>query len=325
VMDNIIEFTRKRGFEQTPVFCGEQAGSLVLAVAGDTKRQLSDSLEKILSVSLAEYEPDADDTAILLKTLGDTIRRTRLSTPFVAKSQDDKLIRIEQLTQTILSWFQHRAEGAQPGLPDGYQFSVTHVPIEEVPLSDCLASTLHESKYKSAIELQFKYTYETRYRREPKHRYSAVIPDIFGSSNYENVAYQHQIVNGVSQPDNYPDCSVVLSFRSLGHSVPHCALSFSVIPSTFGAFLQHHFAASALSAQMQEVWTTSSFSTSDPEAVPMGDDAEEWVIGEASQLFAQFLSFIAEHIEARDKWFASLGAIRKCEVPDQKALPGSRA
>lgn len=85
VMDQIIDLTKKLGLEQTPVFAGEQAGSLVLSQVGHPEgASLPQTLAKIEKISVGELEPEPDDTSALLATVRRTLEAQHPSAAYIA-------------------------------------------------------------------------------------------------------------------------------------------------------------------------------------------------------------------------------------------------
>lgn len=309
VMDKIIELTKKRGVEQTPVFAGAQAGSLTLSHVLQLQEQsLPEILVKIEEVKVAELEPEPDDTNSILLEVRKMLQARHASAQYVATNQEQKLAMAADLADHILSWGTKRAENDNASLPDGTQFAVQRGRIDDAPLNRQIGRYLHESKVKRNLEWELQLSTETRTRQvqRPTRGIAAIQSMLY--PEYVEEQYQAEVATGVKEPAAYPNSTIILQFKPADHLFPICCMVIALVPSTFGLYLLGYFASTALGKEMKEMWNPGSFSVRLFMAVPLSEDVKQFTTERLNETHAQFVSFIAESIQARQLLLQQLGA-----------------
>ncbi|MEL7605777.1 MAG: caspase family protein [Sedimentibacter saalensis] len=319
VMDQTINFTRKLGIEQTPVFSGEQAGTLILSLIDkEYTNKLPDNLVRIKETDTQDLEPISSDTDVLITSLANLLTNDIYKTDFISKDQDNKIGLINTLTDHVEGWAIKCKDAIEKKLPSEHQFAIVRAEVSSVPLNLEVAEYLNKTNKRDVIEFNFEYDKETRYKKghyteteEPK---NLLKPAIFGQSSritrtYErDFPYEVDVLEGISQDRNYPASSVVITFEPGSHIFPKCCMVVIFIPSNFGIYSLCYFGASELNKGMIETWNASTFLTRFFFAIPIDGDWSNFLNSNLNQTFAEFISFIEENSKVRKINFEKLGA-----------------
>lgn len=307
VMDKTIELTRKRGIEQTPVFSGEQAGSLVLAhLNAATVAGLPETLVHIKGFESDTLEPVPAQTPAYLEELGTLLGATHDARDYVARDQEQKMSVLSSLVQSIEAWAQAHVKAANAQHGDLAKFEISVGSTSDLPVNRKVAVYLYNSRVMTAVELEFKTEVRTRHKREPKRN---LFSSVLDAPQYEEVPYQVTVPVEVREPDGYPASNVVIRFEPNGHLFPRCAMVIALIPSAFGAYWMCYFVTTNLGKGMEEKWDPATFSIRGLAAVPVVHKAPTTQLEqELNRAFAEFTSFVAESVRARQVLLANFGA-----------------
>ncbi|OLE53533.1 MAG: hypothetical protein AUG51_12695 [Acidobacteria bacterium 13_1_20CM_3_53_8] len=306
VMDNTIDLSKKLGLEQTPVFSGEQAGSLVLAGIERKEEHLPETLLKIEKTEPTQLEPAADDSGALLSSLKAKLVTRSDTFIFVVPSQEKKLELAASLTEQMFSWAKNKTEKDNHSLSNNL-FSTERISIEQSPLNRRTAEYLNNSKARNILEFEYKYETVTKIRQVP-------VRESYGYgigrevTRYVKEEYEDGVVAGIKESGGYAESTIIIKFRPEERVFPYCCMSISIIPCTFGLYAFCYFASTNLVKEMKEQWASDSFSVKGFEAIPTREiqsfKLEDWL----NNLYAQFTSFITESIDARQRLLVQLGA-----------------
>lgn len=298
VMDQTIELTRKLGLEQTPVFSGEQAGSLTLSIVEpSSNNHLPVALERIMSIGADQLAPAPANTPTIFDELRSALSTTPASAAFIAPSQKRKLEIAEGLTQQVLSWAQSRVQDAKASLPDGADFAAERISVSKSPLGLRITEYLDRSPI--ARELEWEHTYvNVPVPPRTKDLYSSLL----GRTEYERT------LTGLKETQGYPPSVVLLRFLPANILSPICGMTIAIVPCTFGLYVLCYFASTQLNKGMEERWEESSFSVRLLTAIPLDADAHPALVRQLDELYAGFVSFAVESVRSRHLWLEKLGA-----------------
>lgn len=320
VMNQTISFTRKIGVEQTPVFSGEQAGTLILSVISNKEKdKISEILNKIEQSNVQELEPVSNDTEKLISQLANLLKTDNESQAFIAKNQEEKLNFISNLVSYSHEWAKQQAEIFTKQLPSNSKLIEELCIIQKAPLNRELAQFLNNSKVRTAIEWNFSHSTETRYKKE---NYTEVQePTGFYSTNKKitrhyskDAPYEVDVIDGITQYSNTPHSTVLLTFEPGSHLYPQCCMVVSAVPTTFGIYSICYFASSELDKDMKELWNENSFSLRFIYAVPIQKDLKKVQQSKLDQALAEFISFIEETSKIRKIQLSNLGAVPNTDL-----------
>lgn len=308
VMDNTIDLSKKLGLEQTPVFSGEQAGSLILSrVTRKVEEGLPAALVKISKVVPDQLEPAANDTETLLNGILERLTRRSDTFAFISPGQEVKTELVSKFAAIAYGWAEARVRQDNDKLPARNLFSVERMSIQKHPFNRQLGSFLSTSKAGRALEWEYVYESVTRTREVP-------VRESYGYAlgrevtRYVKENYEEDVVGGVKEVSENSESAIVITFRPQERAFPYCSMTTSFIPSTFGIYSICFFASTQLIKEMKEQWNGSSFSVRSFIAIPIREweefDLESWL----NNLHAQFVSYITESIDARQRALAQLGA-----------------
>lgn len=308
VMDRIIDLTRKRGLEQTPVFRGEQAGSLILVSSPQPNGDLPTTLAQIKGFETSTLEPAPTQTDTYLADLRTLLDAKHGAAAFVSPSQETKVDLIQQLYQGTVEWAKAEAERGSKAISGSAAFEVESNSLLFAPLNSTLAEFLFTSKVKRSIEATFRTEWDNRVRRERK-RLSPIEAFSFAEPQYVEVPYSVEVAKGIVELEGNPKASVYLIFRPTDHLAAQCALAISFIPSTFGVYMVAYFAATRLAPKMVEDWDAASFSMRLFEALEISNpNIDELVREQLDQVHSEFVSYISERVQTRRAELVKLGA-----------------
>ncbi|WP_176560157.1 caspase family protein [Brevibacillus dissolubilis] len=279
VMDKTIELSKRYGYVQTPVFTGEQAGSLAISrVKGkDVSEALPESLTNIEQIKEEKLEPQTEKIQDFLGELDKVLNVEHGSVKYIAKSQTDKLNIIKELITDILKW----AEGKTGELIKRADSGVKVVNIGNVPNAAQVAEFLY-NKTEDALEVEY-------YCRK-----------IDESGRYHDIY-------ALNLKERNTNNTVILTFGNGTLLIPNSYMVISPIPSTTGVYLLIYFGSTKPGYAMTEIWEPATFSPKRYYHLSIDKKPNEIVINDLEQLFVEYISFISESIIARRVYFERIG------------------
>lgn len=302
VMDQTISLTKKLGLEQTPVFSGEQAGSLTMSIGKVAEvPKLPETLTAIQSVQLDQIEPVADDASKLLEQLRVISQRRTEVERFVTQDQNLKMTITRDLTDQLYEWAKRRCE-TNAALTPELSFTTQIASIRKMPLNPTLARFIYKSKIKDAVEWMMTTQTETRRERRPYNRMQ--MAGMMNNDEYMTVTYE--VAGDIYEGSDHPKSSIELSCVPNNHLMPKSSMIVALMPSTFGVYLLVYFASTSLKKQMEESWSPESFSVQLLQALTVTEIPNlESILNE---MHARFLSYTVESAVARQTNLVQIGA-----------------
>ncbi|KYP79542.1 caspase family protein [Ferroacidibacillus organovorans] len=320
VMNKTIDLTSKLGMEQTPVFAGEQSGSLIISrVRPEQDTALPVILLQIEKSTDEQLEPSPERPDALYSELNTLLSGEFDSRDYVAADQEDKMRRISSLTSLIDDWGKSGSKRYNE-TSNHAQMQSRFTSVEKLPLNRNLAEYLsNNTKVSEVIEWRFfnqtvtRYVKQTQTEVEERPSFGIGLSSQRQVRRYRevNVPHEEEVLAGIKVQDGYPvtDNSMLLQFSSDSHLVPHCGLVSTLIPNNFGAYLLCYFVCTKLGKELKELWDEDSFNVRHFSAVSFSEKYKAELKRELDQVYSQFLSYIIERTKARQMKLSSLGAV----------------
>lgn len=305
VLDNIITFTKKMGVEQTPVYCGEQIGNLILAKFDISRNEVaySEGINNIKELQINDLLPKFENISKDLSFLNDIFIEHTEEELYVAESQEEKINAIHEMMNNISTYLSELMN-----LNKDIVFNKSLVKIDDIPSNRIIASKISSMNIMSIVELNIKKETRTKYKEEmstvrtvnnnPFTRFAMNTEETTRQERVK-VPYEEEYIAGIEQLEGYQELAITLTLSPSKRTIPVSSMVICCIPVNFGLYLFPYFISTELKTNMKEYWDSTTANLKDIVPIKMHKRSDEEIRNYISSLFSEYISFIKESVSVR--------------------------